>query len=161
MTILHATNALLDHFTSKDTFDEDDFDSIKLAYEGTGDNAHFGILFAALEQLVEDGVIVEIDEMEWMLREPLNMRGQDIHISSTTASAVAMVINAWLHAQGATGARANAMNLSEVDIVMLYNILGDILEMETKKGGKDADEENEDGEDFDPGQFGGPNDGAN
>lgn len=166
MTLLDATNVLLDYLSTSDTITEEVLDSIHLGDDTLDESARIGILFAAIDELVKSNVLVEIDEFTWMLVEPLGMRGQTVHLSTNTATAVAMIINAWLDAQDAQGARSNALNITEVDIIMMYNILGNILEMDTKRGEQantdpDEDSEEEDGPDFGPGQFGGPNDGAN
>lgn len=131
MTLLDVRNRVLTHFTTNDTMCPEDFASIKIdePYESARDN----LILRALEQLEEVELIARVEEDLWILVEPLNANGQDIHISTNVANGVAMVINAYLDANGIEGGRADTLNVGEADILALITIIGNVINLEPKQ----------------------------
>ena len=91
------------------------------------------LVLAAIEDLEEAGLIKILKSKTFLiLRQPFNTNGQEIHLSMDTCNEIANLINSYLDAREDEGGRADVLNLSEFDIVMLLNILGDILSTDTE-----------------------------
>jgi hypothetical protein len=142
MTLLDTRNRLLTYFTTHDTISHDEFGEINVGeYEDSRD----GVILTALEQLEEMRLVSQVDENLWMLVEPLNANGQDIHITTNIANGIAMVINAYLDANGVEGGRADSLNITEADLLALITIIGNVIVVDPKpQPNEDEDEDEED-----------------
>ncbi len=124
MTLLPITNQIVGSFCEKDTFTIADFATVKVAPELS--DRKDDIVRAALSNLVEAGMIKPAGEGLWILSQPLNAAGQDVHLSMPICNEIASIINTDLEAKGIED-RVDALNLHEGHIVALISIIDEIL----------------------------------
>ena len=131
MTILDASNKLLEWFVKNDTFcltsipnGKDDFNKIVLITERPDvDRAAF---LAALDEIEKIGVIKKksVDYNNyWILVKPLDSYEQTVTISGTTASIVAQIINQFCDVFKDDVDRCDAGRICEKDVKNLTNII--------------------------------------
>ncbi len=124
MTLLPVQNQLIQNFCEKDTFSMADFATVKVVPELN--DRKDDIVRAALSNLVEIGMIKAAGEGLWILSQPLNTAGQDVHLSMPICNEIASIINTDLEAKGVED-RVDALNLHEGHIIALISIIDEIL----------------------------------
>lgn len=124
MTLLPIQNQLIQVFCEKDTFSASDFATIKVIPELN--DRRDDIVRAALSNLVEAGMIKPAGEGLWILSQPLNAAGQEVHLSMPICNEIASIINTDLEAKGIEE-RVDALNLHEGHVVALISIIDEIL----------------------------------
>lgn len=124
MTLLSVRNQLIGILCQKELITTDDFASIKVdaAFADRRDD----LIRAALDQLCNFGLIAKVGDQTWVLSEPLNGAGQEIHLSMGLCNEIANVINTNLAAKEIEH-QVDALNLGEGHIVALLQIIDEIL----------------------------------
>lgn len=126
MTLLDIRNQIVSSLVKKDTFVKSDFATIKL--QKTHETDRDDLIRASLGELCDAGLIRRVGESDtWILSGPMNAQGQNIHLSMETCNAVAEEINAFLDAHEIQGPRADALRISEGDIVALLGIIEAVI----------------------------------
>ena len=124
MTLTDITNIVLDKFRESDSVSIDSFSELKL------DN---NLILTALYKLEETDLIAKISGSTpetFILTRPLKAQGQSIDVSMETCCEIADVINSFLDAtqdDNPTEVRADKLNISEAEIVMLINIINETV----------------------------------
>lgn len=126
MTLLDIRNQIISIFCQKDVFVESDFASINVPTEHEAEKASF--VLATLDELEENGLVRRASPTTWILTTPLNVQGQEVHISMNTGNAIAATVNTYLDANGHKGPRVDVLNISEGAIFALVQIIDDLLE---------------------------------
>jgi hypothetical protein len=148
MTLLSIKTQLLSHFLENDTFQEGDFEKIKVAknLEKFKNN----LIRKSLKDL-EDSKIVKsliadtsVDEADiksdaWILELPLAAHGQQIYVSLPLAGAISETINTFMEANKLDGDKSNPLSLSERDIAVLLGIINELLEGQDDNEEKDEE----------------------
>lgn len=124
MTLLEVRNQCIGILCQKELFITDDFGSIKVHADFAGQRDD--LVRAALDQLCTIGMIVKIGDHMWVLSDPLNGAGQEIHLSMGLCNEIANVINTNLAAKNVEQ-QVDALNLNEGHIVALLQIIDEIL----------------------------------
>lgn len=127
MTLLDITNALITEFNKNEVLTKEELrDKIKLAPEFDIDAKE--LIATGLKVLEETGIVVKLQDKEvWILRQPLKAQGQTIELSMETCNEIGEIINNYLEASEVNDIRADKLNISENEIVMLINIINELL----------------------------------
>lgn len=120
MTIIEATNRLIEYFASHDFFDfQADFVKVCLISDTDADKA---AIIIALEELAKQQFVIkkDIKGVEyWVLYKPLGYQTQDIQINLMTALSVAEAINKYITKDED---KVSPLRISEQDILNLTSI---------------------------------------
>ncbi len=131
MTLLDIRNQIISCLLAKDTFSlEDDLAGVqmKLKDEGSNDLSK-DLVKTALAELEEIGMVRRIEDREmWILSGPLNVGGQDVHISMELANGIAEVVNSFLKANGEENNLSDPLAIHSGDLQFLLKIIGDLME---------------------------------
>lgn len=133
ITLLDITNQVTEFFLDHTIFSIDEFLGVNIP-EVYGE-IHYDLVLAALEEMESNGFVRRLNEDQWILIKPIGFAGQDIHLSMETSVGVAAIINTFLDAHGTKGARSDALNLGEMDVVTLLQIIQSVISTEPKTGG--------------------------
>ncbi len=124
MTLVDTRNQIVGRLCQKELFTTDDFAAVKVPADFTA--YRDDLVRAALDQLCNAGMIAKVGEHTWVLSEPLNGAGQDVHLSMGLCNEIANVINTNLAAKDVE-AQVDALNIHEGHIVALLQIIDEIL----------------------------------
>jgi len=120
MTILEASNKLLEFFAENDYFQLDKhFNKVCLLSDTDADKA---AVMLALEELAKQNFVSKKDmsgQEFWILVKPLSLNTLELSLSVITALSAASVINRYIKKEED---KANPLQLSEKDIVNLILI---------------------------------------
>lgn len=138
MTLLDIRNQIIQKLTEDDIINLDNLlDFVKVSKEN--ENIKKELIIASLKDLEEVGIVSKLGSNKlsfietWVLCQPLNSAGQKIDISMNTANEIAEIINSYLDANKFNGPRADKLNITEMEIIMLLSILGDLLNSDPEK----------------------------
>ncbi len=136
MTLLDINNQLIEFFLNHEKFNLDEnLDSIKIS-ESYIEHTK-ALVISALNSLVNKGMLVKLDDKNYLLTQPINNFSQSITISPNIASAIADKVNMIkIDEDDESGDVSNQLNLGERDIVKLLIIIDMLLE-ETGDEGMD------------------------
>ncbi len=137
MTLLDINNQLIEFFLNHEKFNLDEnLDSIKIS-ESYIEHTK-ALVISALNSLVNKGMLVKLDDKNYLLTQPINNFSQSITISPNIASAIADKVNMIkIDEDDESGDVSNQLNLGERDIVKLLIIIDMLLE---ETGDEDMDE---------------------
>lgn len=117
MTVLEATNKLIEFFAANDFFElEKDFSKVVLVSLSEADKA---AIIIALEELEKQRFVIKkvINEQEfWVLLKPLAYQVQELQISLMTAIAVSTILNKYIEKEED---KVSPLRISEQDIFNL------------------------------------------
>ncbi len=121
MTILEASNRLVEYFARNDFFHfGTDFPKVCLISDTDADKA---AILIALEELAKQQFIIKKDinaQEFWVMVRPLGMQTQDVQISLLTGLQVAETINKYIVKDED---KISPMRISEQDILSLVSIV--------------------------------------
>ena len=141
MTLTDITNQIIGELRKNEVLNESNLKdalNIPKEFEDKADK----IIKTSLKELEKTGFIVKIEGTnDWFLKQPLKASGQSVDISMETCNEIADVINAFLDAQGTKGARADKLNITEGEIIMIFNILDNIMVNDPKEDSEDDEDE--------------------
>lgn len=127
MTLVEIQNQIIGQLVDKDIVTKEELvHSIKIPKENEAILPE--LINAALKNLEDTGIVNKIGDvnLNWILRQPLKSMGQTIDLSMETCNEIADVINSFLDANDMKNMRADKLNISEAEIVMLINIINEI-----------------------------------
>ncbi len=125
MTLLDIRNQIVSHLCQNDTFSSENFKDIKVDDKFDGEKE--SLIIAALDNLESINLIRGVSENLWILINPLNSAGQDIHLSMNVCNAIAETVNAFMDANEIKDVKVDPLDIQERDIVELLKIIGEIL----------------------------------
>lgn len=125
MTLLDVRNQIVSHFCKNDTFALENFKDIKV--DDKFENDKDDLIIAALDNLESMNLIRGVSENLWILINPLNSAGQEVHLSMNVCNAIAETINAFMDANEIKEVKVDSLDIQERDIVELLSIIGEIL----------------------------------
>ncbi len=128
MTLLDINNQLIEFFLNHEKFNLDEnLAGIKIS-ESYIEHTKT-LVVAALDNLVNKGMLVKLDDKNYLLTQPINNFSQSITISPNIASAIADKVNMMkIDEDDDSGDVANPLNLGESDIIKLLIIIDMLLE---------------------------------
>lgn len=135
MTIVDAKNALFTHLFTSPTFSlADDIASLGLPDKELGETLvkhKEGFVRAALQDMVQAGILVVVAEGVYVLAQPLNTFSQQVIISPLAAEMVADMVNEWHQGLDGPPYTANKMAITSYDIETLCHYLHFLLDEDT------------------------------
>jgi hypothetical protein len=125
MTVLEASNKLIEHFSSHDYFEMlEHFKKITLVSETEADKAS---LLLALEELAKQNIILKKDiknQEFWVLVRPLTMQNYEISVTLPVAAEIAAIVAKYTDMEGR---QPNPFNITERDLAYLVGIIKQTL----------------------------------
>jgi hypothetical protein len=136
LTLVDITNQIISQFMKKNLVSLDELkDAVKIDKEF--EENLLELIRTGLKNLEETGIIAKLHGSDiWILRQPLKSSGQTVDISMETCNEIAEVINSFLDSRGMTKIRADKLNISEPEIVMLINIINEVTFGDNHKDGE-------------------------
>lgn len=126
MTINEIKTQLITHFCDKPTFGIENFEKIVL--EKDVESHRTDLLHAALNELVEDGLILKINQNLWMLKGDAGNISTQFELSLETSAFVARTIETFFKANNIEHEPIDPMQIGEREIQTLLHIINQILE---------------------------------
>lgn len=124
MTLLHLRGQIVSWLCEHDTISAADFGTFKVT-EDLKDRRDL-LVMAALANLVEIGMLQPAGADLWILTQPLNAQGQEVHLSMPLCNEIADVINTDLEAKDIED-RVDPLNIHEGHIMALLSIINELL----------------------------------
>lgn len=130
MTLLDINNQLVDFFLNEEKFSlTDNIKDIHIPETYTEYTRN--IIVAGLDNLVNNGMLIKLNDDLYILKQPINSFNQSVILSPNIASAITDKVN-MLSTEDDEEDTCNVLNITEEDIIKLLIIIDTLLEQTGK-----------------------------